>query len=90
MVNGSDASFVFGDNFLIVNLTVMPYGKPQCHSHILNYHCTREARAKAIIKFVHIHGNGNPADIVTKSRASKIWSPYINPLLFWLHMDFLK
>ena len=43
-------------------------GKLQHRSHIINYHHTREAQAKGIIKFVHMNGNDNPADIVTKSR----------------------
>ena len=41
MVNGSDASFMFGDNVLVVNSTVMPAGKLQLWSHILHYHFTR-------------------------------------------------
>ena len=67
MVNGSDASFMFGENFLVANLTVIPDSKIQRRSQILNYHCTRESQAKGIIKFVHMNGNENPADIVTKS-----------------------
>ena len=70
MVNVTDSSFVFGDNFSVVNLNVMRAGKLQRRSHILNYYRIREAKANGIIKFVHMNGNENPADIVTKSRAS--------------------
>ena len=51
MVNGTDASFMFGDNFLVVNSTVMSDSKLQHCSYILNYHRTRESQAKGIIKF---------------------------------------
>ena len=44
MVNGTDASFMFGDNFSVVNSTVMPAGKLQCNSHIFNCHRTRQAQ----------------------------------------------
>ena len=68
MVNGTDASFIFCDNLSVVNLTVMSSGKLQLRSHVINYHRTREAQAKGMIKFLHMNGNDNPADIVTKSR----------------------
>ena len=90
MVNVSDASFVFGDNFSVFNSTVMPTGKIQRRSHILNYHCTREAQAKDIIKFVHMCGNENTADIVTKIRASNICFPLIKPLILKHDMEFFK
>ena len=51
MVNGADASFMFGDNLSVVNLTIMPTGKLQRLYHILNYHRTKESQAKGIIKF---------------------------------------
>ena len=68
----------------------MSVRKLQRCSHILNYHRTWEAQAKDIIKFVHINGNDNPADIVTKICASNTWSPLKKPLLFWRDMNFLK
>ena len=61
----------------------MTSSKLQRLSHILNYHCTREAQAKTIIKFVHINGNYNPDNIVTNIRASNTWSPLMEPLIFW-------
>ena len=90
MVNGRDSSFMFGDKLLVVNSTVMPAGKLQCRSNVLNCHLTRESHAKGIIKFVHMNLNKNPADIVTKSRAYNTCFPLIKPLIFWLDMVFLK
>ena len=90
MVNGYDVSFMFGDNVLVANYTVMPDGKLQRQSHILNYHHTWEARDKGMIKFVHIKSNNNPANIVTNGHASNTWLTLIKPLLFWHDMDFFK
>ena len=90
MVNGSDASFIFGDNFSVFNSTVMLNIKLQRCSRILNYHITREAQAKGVIKFLHMNFNENSDAIVTKIRTSNTWLPLLKPLLFWINMDFLK
>ena len=66
MFNGSDTSFMFGENFLVANSNVMPDGKIQRRFQILNYHFTRESEEKFIIKFVHMNGKEIPAGIVTK------------------------
>ena len=66
----------------------MPAGKLQRPSHILKYHCTREAQLKVIIKFVHIDTNDNPDETFTKSRTSNTWFPLMKPLLFWIDMEF--
>ena len=89
MVNGTYASFMFGYNFSVVNSTTMPDGKLQRRSRILNYHRTMEAKAKEMIKFVHMNGNENPADILTKSHTYDTWFPLTKPLIFWRDMDFL-
>ena len=77
---------MFGDNFSVVNLNIMPAGKLQRRSHIPNYHHTREAQAKAIIKFVPMNGNENSADIVINIGASNTWFRLTKPLLFWSDM----
>ena len=79
---------MFGGNFLVFNSTVVPAGKLQRRYHILNYHCTIKSQENVVIKFVHINCNDNPADIVTKSHASKTWFPLLNTLFFWSYMDF--
>ena len=83
VVNGSDASWLFGDNLSVVNSTVMPSGKLQKRSHLLNYHMCREAQAAGIINFAHIDGKDNPADVLTKNRSSKEWFALLKPLIFW-------
>ena len=90
MINGSDDSFMFGDNFSVVKFNDMPAGKLKFPSHIIKYHCTREAQVKGIIKFLHMNGNDNLVDIVTNIRSSNTWFPLTNPLLFWGDMEFLQ
>ena len=84
MVNRSYDSLMFGDNFSVANLTVMPA------RHILNYNLTREDQVKGIIKFVNTNGNDNHSDIVTKSCASNTWFAPMKHLLFWHEMEFIK
>ena len=81
---------MFSDNFLVVNLTVIPDGKIQRWSQILNYNWTREYQEKGIIKFVHMNGNDNYDYIMTKSCTSDTWFYLTKPLLFWSDMEFLK
>ena len=90
MVNWSDASFMLGDNFSFVNSTVMPAGKLQRRSHIINYHCTKKAQAKVVIRIMHMNGNDNLTGIVTNICSYNTWFILMNPLLFWSDMDFLK
>ena len=75
---------------LVLNSTVVPAGKLQRRYHILNCHRSRVSRAKGILKFVHMDGNENLYDIVTRGRKSKTWLPLMKPLLLWHDMEFLK
>ena len=68
-VGGSSASYVFGDNLSVVNSSILPSGKLQKRAHILNYHRVREAQAAGVVRFVHVDGKENPADILTKPPA---------------------
>ena len=78
---------MFGDNLSVVNSSVLPSGKLQKRAHILNYHRVREAQAAGIVRFVHIDGKENPADILTKPRSSRDWCGLMKPLIFWRHTD---
>ena len=81
---------MFGDTFFVVNSSVMPDGKLQRQSHILNYHRTQETQAKAIIKFVYMNVNDKPANIFTNSCAFNTLFPLVEPILFQQDMDLLK
>ena len=87
-VGDSSASYMFGDNLSVVNSSILPSGKLQKRAHILNYHRVREAQAAGIVRFVHIDGKENPADILTKPRSSRDWYRLMKPLIFWRHTDF--
>ena len=78
---------MFGDNLSVVNSSALPSGKLQKRAHILNYHRAREAQAAGIVRFVHIDGKENPADILTKPRSSRDWYRLMKPLIFWRHTD---
>ena len=90
MVNGLDASYMFGNNILVVNLNVMPSVKLQCRYQILYYNLTWEAQDKGVIKFVHMNGIEKLENIVTKSCAYNTCFPLIKSLLFWCDVDFIK
>ena len=60
----------------------MPASKLQRQSLILNDHRTMEAQTKGIIKFVHMNGNENTVNIVTKSLTSNTWSPLTKPIFY--------
>ena len=76
-------SFLFGDNESVVNGSTMPHAKLNKRHNFLSFHRTREAIAAGYIKFIHMRGTINPADILSKhwSHAS-IW-PQLQPLMFF-------
>ena len=50
---------------------------------MLSYHRVREAIASGMVKFFHIPGEINPADILSKHWGhQQIWKQ-LQPLLFW-------
>ena len=80
-VKGS--SFMFGDNETVVNTASVPHGKLHKRHNALSCHRTRWAIAAGILKFYHIAGNTNPADILSKHwDHPSIW-PSLQPLMFW-------
>ena len=77
-------SYMFGDNQTVVNTASAPAGKLHKRHNALAYHKTRYAVAADIIRFYHIKGETNPADILSKHwDYALIWSQ-LKPLLFWI------
>ena len=73
---------MFGDNETVVNTASVPQSKLQKHHNALSYHKVREAIAAGMIRFHHIPGATNPADILSKHwDYSTIW-PVLKPILF--------
>ena len=77
------ASFMFGDNETVVNTASIPHSKLHKRHNALSYHRTREAIAAGILRFHHVRGKTNPADILSKHwDYPSVW-PQLRPLLFW-------
>ena len=78
-----EESYMFGDNKTVVDSSNTPHGKLHKRHTMLAYHRVREAIASGIIHFVHIPGDINPADILSKHWGfQQIWKQ-LQPLLFW-------
>ena len=76
-------SFLFGDNQSVVTSSTISSSVLNMRSSALSYHRVREAIAAKILKFYHIKGKDNPADVLSKHYAhTDVW-PQIGPLLFW-------
>ena len=56
-------SYMFRDNKSVVKSATIPENNIK-KKHTANaYHCVREAIAMKLIKFIHIEGKNNPADV---------------------------
>ena len=77
-------AFMFGDNQSVITSFTIPHSRLSKRHNALSYHRVREAIVAKIINFVHIMGENNPADILSKHCGfPQLW-PHIQPLLFWL------
>ena len=79
----SGPSIMFGDNLAVVNSSAIPDDTLKKRHNTLAYHRVCEAIAGKIIKFYHIDGKENPADILTKLLDSKTWWHLLSPILHW-------
>lgn len=74
---------MFGDNETVVNTASVPQARLQKRHVALSYHRVREAIAAGIMRFHHVRGKLNPADILSKHwDYSSVWT-LLKPLLFW-------
>ena len=77
------STYMFGDNESVVTSSTIPYSALSKRHNALSYHRVREAIAGKIIRFFHIRGENNPADIVSKHWGqAQVWQ-LIRPLLFY-------
>ena len=76
-------SYMFGDNLAVINSSIIPDDTLKKHHNALCYHCVWEAIAGKILKFVHIDGKENLADILTKFVNSTQWRKLMRPILHW-------
>ena len=76
-------AYLFGDNEAVVKSGSIPHSRLSKRHVALSYHYVREAIASGMVKFIHIPGDLNPADILSKHWGySNIW-PMMKPLLFY-------
>ena len=76
-------TWLLGDNKSVVTSSTIPQSTLSKRHQFLAYHKVRSAIAGGYLKFCHIDGNQNPADIFTKFLPfPALWS-YVQPLLFW-------
>ena len=76
-------NFMFGDNLAVVNSASIPDDTLKKRHNALSYHRVREAIAAGVLKFYHIDGNDNPADVLTKFLPRQKWYPLMKPILYW-------
>jgi hypothetical protein len=59
-------SYMFGDNEAVVDSSSFPHSKLHKRHQALSFHRVREAVASGMLRFIHIDGPSNPADILSK------------------------
>ena len=77
------STYMFGDNESVVKSSTIPHSSLIKRHNALSYRRVQEAIAGKIIRFFHIRGENNPADIVSKHWGqAQVWH-VIRPLLFY-------
>lgn len=78
-----EVCYMFGDNKSVVDSATIPHAKLHKRHTMLSFHRVREAIASKYIRFYHIDGENNPADILSKHWGyAQIW-PMLRTLLFY-------
>ena len=76
-------TYLFGDNKSVVDSLSTPHAKLHKRHTALSFHRVREAIAAGIIRFVHLPGQFNPADILSKHWGySQVWE-MLQAILFF-------
>jgi hypothetical protein len=77
-------SYLFGDNKSVVDSASIPDFNIKKRHLALAYHRMREAIVAGIIRYHHIEGKENPADVLTKSLLhAQLWY-LMKPILHWI------
>ena len=88
--NICDTAYMFGDNESVVKSASLPHAKLHKRHVILSFHRVRAAIASKMLRFLHIPGSDNPADILSKAWGyQQVW-PLLKPILFWNDGDELR
>ena len=81
-INGP--SYLFGDNKSVVDSASIPDFNIKKRHLALCFHKMREAVAAGIINYIHIDGDENPADPLTKSLPHPTLWRLMKPILHWI------
>ena len=76
-------AWMFGDNKSVVTSSTIPHSTLGKRWNALSYHKVREAIAGGWLRFEHIPGTSNPADILTKPLPWAVLREYVEPMLMW-------
>ena len=77
-------AFMFGDNKSVVDSSMTPHGKLHKRHNALSLHRVRECIAACIVRFIHIDGTNNPADVLSKHWGyAQVYDLLLRPILFW-------
>ena len=76
-------AWMMGDNQSVVTSSTIPHSSLSKRWNALSYHKVREAIAGGWLRFEHIPGDQNPADMHTKPLPWHTLRNYVEPLLFW-------
>jgi protein involved in ribonucleotide reduction len=82
-VNVATKTYLFGDNQSVITSSTIPHSLLNKRHNALSYHRVREAIAAGILRFIHISGKLNPADVLSKHCGFPQLMPLIRPILFW-------
>ena len=75
-------AWLFGDNEGVIKSSKIPSSTLNKRHNALSYHTVRSAIATGIMKFRHIPGETNVADVLTKHLEPRVLEPLIEPVLF--------
>jgi hypothetical protein len=75
-------ALLLGDNSSVVLNTLVPSSVLKKKHHACSYHRIQEAVAGGIMKFVHIPGTTNYADVLSKPLSNEAFHNLVKPLLF--------
>ena len=78
-----EVAWMFGDNKAVVTSSTIPHSTLSKRWNALSYHKVREAVAWGWLRFEHIDGIDNPADILTKPLPWHQLRVFVEPLLMW-------
>ena len=75
--------WMFGNNEFVIMSSAIPHSTLGKCWNKLSHHCVREAVAGGWLRFEHILGTENPANILTKPSPQFTLKIFIEPLLSW-------